>query len=55
MKYATECKEVTIRSNELNNRSEKIIEMRQKITQPMKFYDDYESSKLIEPMIFDEK
>lgn len=54
MKYATECKEITIRPNELNNRSDDIINKRSTLIHPFKFYEDKESSALIYPMEFDE-
>ena len=40
MKYATDCKEVTLRNKELDERANAIIEKRQKLIQPMIFEDD---------------
>ena len=50
MKYATECKEVTIRNDELDKRSNSIREFHDSKIQPMKFFETRESSYLIDPI-----
>ena len=50
MKYATECKEVTLRNDELNNRSNSIQEFHDSKVQPMRFFETREASDLINPI-----
>ena len=39
-KYATECVEINLRPDELTSRSNKIMEDRSQLTQPLTFIDD---------------
>ena len=50
MKYATECKEVTLRNDELNSRSSSIQEFHDSKVQPMRFFETREASDLINPI-----
>lgn len=51
-KYATDCKEVVIRNDELYRRSNEIIERRNQLIQPAVFFDREQASKLVDPIVF---
>lgn len=52
MKYATDCKEVVIRNSELIEKSDSLQQKHDSLIQPIKFYEDRESSRLYEPIEF---
>ena len=52
MKYATDCKEITIRNSELDERSKKIEDLRSRLSQPMVFYEQPRDMELNTPMEF---
>lgn len=52
MKYATDCKEITLRNSELISRSDAIIDRRNNSIQPMRFLEDMEDRQIIYPMEF---
>lgn len=51
-KYATECKEVVIRDEELRKRSDDIIDRRSRLSQPAVFFDREQMATLVDPIEF---